>query len=275
MFLHFLTKGLKTSIFKFKTMVKLICYNIEYNEGMEGLWYQYLMFWKIFFPPKNVNQRIVDALNRLHPDVLALVEVDTGSFRSKKDEVLFFGNKLGLKHHLSKIKYPINGWMSLFHHVPILNKQANVIISKYPLTKTKYHILNEGTKKVVIESTINCPKPLTLLLAHLALGKKTRAKQLQELIRIVNEIKNPVILMGDFNTTKGEKEIRELLEKTNLDDKISMDKESLGLTYPTWHPRKRLDYVLTSKEIKVNRYAVLNFPFSDHMPLLVDFDFKK
>jgi endonuclease/exonuclease/phosphatase family metal-dependent hydrolase len=256
-------------------MVKLVCYNIEYCEGIDGLWYQYLMFWKLFFPPKNLDKKIVEALNRLHPDILALVEVDTGSFRAKKDEVIFFEKKLGLKYFIEKIKYPLSGWTKLFHHVPILNKQANAIISKYPLTKTKYHLLNEGTKKVVIESTVHCPKPVTLLLAHLALGKKTRKKQLKELIRIVNEIKNPVILMGDFNTTKGDGEIKELLAKTHLNDKFLMDKQSLGLTYPSWHPRKRLDYVLTSKDLIVKRYAVLNFPFSDHMPLLVEFDFKK
>ena len=64
-------------------MVKLICYNIEYCEGMEGLWYQYLKLWKIFFPPKNLDLRIVHALKKLKPDILALVEVDIGSWRSR------------------------------------------------------------------------------------------------------------------------------------------------------------------------------------------------
>ena len=187
-------------------MVKLVCYNIEYCEGMEGLWYQYLQFWKIFFPPKNLDQKIVDALKNLNPDILALVEVDTGSFRSKKDEVVFFEKKLGMKSFVEKIKYPLTGWASFFHHVPILNKQANAIVSKFPLTKTKYHLFHEGTKRVVIESTIKCPKKVTLLLAHLALGPETRKKQFDELITIVNSIKNPVILMGDFNTFGGTKE---------------------------------------------------------------------
>ncbi len=255
-------------------MVKLVCYNIEYCEGMEGLWYQYLQFWKMFFPPKNLDQKIVDALKKVKPDILALVEVDTGSFRAKKDEVIFFEKKLGLTSFVEKIKYPFQGWLKLFHYAPILNKQANAIISKFKISKVKYHLFHEGTKRVVIQVEIHCPKKITLLLAHLALGRKTRAAQIKELTKIVNGIKNPVILMGDFNTFSGKKELKDLMEKTHLKDKLKLDKYSLQLTQPTWHPKRRLDYVLTSPQIKIKKYQVLNYPFSDHMPLFVEFNLK-
>ena len=39
-------------------MVKLVCYNIEYCEGMPGHTYQYLEFWRMFFPPKNISKDI-------------------------------------------------------------------------------------------------------------------------------------------------------------------------------------------------------------------------
>ncbi len=255
-------------------MVRLIVYNIEYCEGMTGLWWQYLYFWRIFFPPPGLDQQIVEHLKKLKPDILALVEVDTGSFRAKKDEVVFFEQKLGMKNFVEKVKYPIHGWLNLFHHVPILNKQANAIIAKRKLSHVKYHVFHEGTKRLVIEATIHVPKKVTLLLAHLALGGETRAKQIKELIKMVNNIKNPVILMGDFNTFRGEEEIQVLLEKTHLHHQFEMDKTSQTLTEPTFHPSKRLDYVLTSKQIKVKNYQVLNFHFSDHLPLMVDFDVK-
>jgi len=257
-------------------MVKAISYNVEYCEGMEGIWYQYLKFWKIFFPPKNLDQKIVNALKKFKPDLLALIEVDTGSLRArKKDEVRFLEEKLGMKDFVEKIKYPLKGWLKIFHHLPILNKQANALISKFPFTKVKYHVFHEGTKRMVIEATIKCPKKVTLLVAHLALGGKTRAKQIKELINIVNNIKNPVILMGDFNTFHGEEEIKELLKKTHLKDKIKLDKHSLPLTEPAWHPKRRLDYILTSPEIKVKKYSVLDFHFSDHLPLFIEFTFRK
>jgi len=255
-------------------MVKLVCYNIEYCEGMEGLWYQYLKFWKILFPPRNLDARIVEALKHVKPDILALIEVDKGSFRAKKDEVQFFMEQLGLKDFVSKVKYPLDGWLKLFHHVPILKKQANAIISKYKIRDVKYHLLHEGTKRVVIDAEVHCPKKVSLMLVHLALGHKTRERQIDELIKIVNKKNHPVVLMGDFNTMRGPTEIAKLLNKTHLRDKAKLDKHSMRLTQPSWHPSRRLDYVLVSSGIKVNRYNVLNYQFSDHMPLLVDFHLK-
>lgn len=257
-------------------MVRLISYNIEYCEGIEGKWYQYLKFWKIFFPPKNLDQKIVAALLKISPDIIALIEVDTGSFRSRGlDEVRVLEKELGLTSFVEKVKYPLKGWLKLFHHMPILNKQANALISKFPFTKVKYHILHEGTKRVIIEANIKCPNPITLLVAHLSLGKKARAKQIKEIIKLVNSIHNPVILMGDFNTFNGEKEIKDLLKKTHLKDKIKLDKESLPFTEPAWHPKRRLDYILVSPQIKVNKYSILKFHFSDHLPLMIDFELKK
>ena len=256
-------------------MTRLIVYNIEYCEGMNGMWWQYLELWKIFFPPKNLDQKIVDYLKELKPDILSLVEVDTGSFRArKKDEVVFFEEQLGMRSFAEKIIYPMKGWRNLFNHIPILRKQGNAIIAKKNLYDIKYHILNKGVKRVVIEAAIELPKKVTLLLAHLSLGKRARAKQIGELINIVNGIKNPVILMGDFNTFNGEREIQKLLDETHLNYKFKMDNESQTFTHPTFHPKRRLDYILTSKQIKVKSYKVLNFHFSDHLPLLVDFKIK-
>ena len=256
-------------------MVKLICYNIEYCEGMEGLWYQYLKFWRIFFLPKELEEQLIETLIKLKPDILALVEVDLGSLRnSGRDEVKYLKQKLHLKDFVEKVKYPLKGWLKLFHHLPILSKQANALISKFKIKQVKYHFFDEGTKRMVIEATIHCPKPVTLLLAHLALGKQARAKQIKELTSLVNSIKTPVILMGDFNTFNGTSEIKELLQKTHLKDMISLDKQSVHYTEPAWHPSRRLDYILTSAAIKVKKYSVLNFHFSDHLPLMVEFELR-
>jgi endonuclease/exonuclease/phosphatase family metal-dependent hydrolase len=256
----------------FLIMVKLICYNIEYCEGLNGKWYQYLEFWKTFFPPKNLDKNIVDELNKIKPDILALIEIDNGSFRSKKDEGLFFKKNMNMKDLIEEIKYPRKGWLKLFHYVPILKNQGNAILSKYPIIESKCHLLNEGTKRVVIEARVKCPKKITLLVSHLALGKKTREKQIWQLIHIVKNIKGPVILMGDFNTFNGEEEISALLKETHLKDRNLMESFSRILTQPTCSPKRRLDYILYSKEIKVKKYSVLNFPYSDHLPLFVDFE---
>ena len=99
-------------------------------------------------------------------------------------------------------------------------------------------------------------------------------KQISEIIDIVNSIKNPVILMGDFNTFKGEEEIAELLQKTHLEHNARIGKKTFEFTQPTFKPHRLLDYVLTSPQIKVKKYEALKMPFSDHLPLYVEFDVK-
>jgi len=59
-----------------------------------------------------------------------------------------------------------------------------------------------------------------------------------------------------------------------LKDKYQLDKHSIRMTQPTWHPSRRLDYVLVSPQINVKNYEVLNYPYSDHKPLFVEFNLK-
>lgn len=251
-------------------MPKLIVYNIEYCEGMRGYWLEYLKFWRTFFLPKNNDLNIINSIKKYNPDILSLVEADTGSIRSrKKDEVLTFKEKLNLTNYVEKTKYPKSGFFKFFNYIPILKKQANAILSKYKLSNIEFLNLSYGTKRIVIKSDIYIPHKVTLLLVHLALGKNTRKKQINELIEIVNNIKNPVILMGDFNTFKGEIEIKNLLENTNLTHKHNIKNK---FTQPTYKPTRILDYILTSKDINVLNYDVLKIEYSDHLPILIEFE---
>ncbi|MFH1637011.1 MAG: endonuclease/exonuclease/phosphatase family protein [Candidatus Woesearchaeota archaeon] len=252
-------------------MVRLIVYNIEYCEGITGKrWLEYLKFWRVLFPPKMLDIKIMEAIKKLKPDILALVEVDIGSIRARKDRGRFFETSLDMMDIVEIVNYPKIGWLKLLSYVPILNKQANALIAKYQFSNIRHHVLSKGVKRIVIEATVKLPKEVTLLLAHLSLGKRARRKQITELTQIVTSISNPVILMGDFNTFKGEKEIMELLEKTHLFHKYKMN--SSILTQPSVNPKRCMDYVLTSKDIHIKNYKVLNYDFSDHLPILVDFD---
>ena len=80
--------------------------------------------------------------------------------------------------------------------------------------------------------------------------------------------------MGDFNIFHGKKELNKLLKKTHLVDSSELDYSKIKFTEPSWHPSKRLDFILISKGIKVKDYEVLQADFSDHLPVLLDFTVK-
>ena len=253
-------------------MTRLILYNIQYCAGTRGNVGGYLQFWKMLFPPRYLDYVMASELKKYNPDIVGLVEVDTGSIRAKKqNKVTFFKEMLDFEGHIERVKYIKKGFSGVFRRMPIIKKQANAILSKQKADHVRYHSLTNGTKRVVIEAVFEKPKKVHVMLVHLALGQKTRKKQLEQLILMVNSIKEPVILMGDFNIFKGLDEIKPLLDSTDLTYFMGKRK---AYTQPTIKPTKTLDLILTSDRIKVNNYEVLDLKFSDHLPVMIDFDVK-
>lgn len=66
----------------------------------------------------------------------------------------------------------------------------------------------------------------------------------------------------------GEREIDMFLAATGLKNANT----SRLPTYPSKNPRRHLDFVLHSKEIKIRNFQVPLVSFSDHLPVVVDFD---
>lgn len=180
-----------------------------------------------------------------------------------------------MEYKIEEVKYPQKSWLKLFHFIPILKNQANAIVSKYDLINTEYINLNNGTKRIIIKTDIIVEdKKITILLVHLVLGIRTRTKQIKQLIEVVNNLDNPIILMGDFNTFKGSKEIEELLRKTDLKYQNGIlennkNKEN-KYTQPAYKPSKILDYILISDKINVLNYKILDAELSDHLPVYVE-----
>ena len=257
-------------------MVRLIVYNIEYCEGFKGHTYEYFNLWKMLHSRPKLDEKILHFIKSKKPDIVALVEIDSGSPRSKgKDEGKYFQKGLGFKSLEEAHQYSFASWRRFLWNVPYLNKMCNAFMAKYELFDIKHHFFRRGAKDLLIEASVKCPKKVTLLLGHLSLGEKDRAKQLEDIKNIVNNIPNPVILMGDFNTFNGRKEMDVILENTKLNDAVPLSDEDKLHTFPAWKPERRLDYVLVSKEIKIKKYKVLKAEFSDHLPIMIDFIVKK
>ena len=257
-------------------MVRLISYNIEYELGMTGHVYEYLKLWRYFLPPHFTDSRIADFLKVEQPDIVALMEVDLGSIRTRyTDKAEYYKTYLNFTDCASATKYPTWSWAKILSRTPIFRKQGNAILYKKRFQDVKYHWLHEGAKRLLIQTNIKVNRNLVrLFLAHLALGKKTRRKQIDEIARIIKGEDTPTILMGDFNTVKGEKELTDFLRKTKLHKTYMIHKHSNCNTYPSFCPRKHFDYIFVSKQIKVKNFKTLECRFSDHLPIMMDFSVK-
>jgi len=242
--------------------MRFLLYNIRYAAGIGR---------KFHFPVpycgylKNTNgnlQKIVDFIKPLNPDIIGLIEVDAGSFRSEKNnQAESIAHELQ-HYHVYPSKYSID---SVAQKVPLLNKQGNAVLTNQEIVSQNFHYFNNGVKRLVIELEL---EDFSIFLVHLSIKFRHRQYQLQDLHNIVKKINRPVIVAGDFNVLWGDRELQLFLAATDLHSANSNGQPS----HPSRAPRRQLDYIFHSPEIKVTNFQIPQVKFSDHSPLVCDFE---
>lgn len=204
-------------------------------------------------------------LSELCPDVIGLIEVDSGSYRSlHRNQAEELAADLGLGHvpfYRSKyaVKSPFARW------VPVLNRQGNALLARDGIQAHRSHYFKSGMKRLVMELELD---QVSIFLVHLALSFRTRQSQLSELQNLIAGHPKPVLLAGDFNAFGGEREIDSFLSSSGLRNASLQNQPS----FPSWAPSRHLDFILHSPGVRVNRLEVPQVPYSDHLPLVCDFD---
>lgn len=236
-------------------------YNIAYGTGCPGGFSKQLLTIHRYLKTSQSHlDRIIKFINEAKVDIVGLVEIDTGSYRTNFiNQVETVANHLN-HFHFSSVKY---GKRSLGRVLPIMNKQANAILTKKKLPKCKFHFFPSGFKKLILEVNI---EGIRFFLVHLSLQKKVRAQQLDFLTELAKG-SSPVIIAGDFNTFQGESEISSFQKVLGL---VNPNVEGFA-TYPSWSPKHQLDFILCSRKIKIKKFSIPEVHFSDHLPLLLDF----
>jgi len=206
--------------------------------------------------------KITAFMRDLEPDLIGLIEVDQGSYRTGgKNQVEQMAEALG-HYHSHAVKY---GEKSFWRHVPVVKQQGNAFLARDRIRNETFHFFKRGMKRLVIELEL---EHMVVYLVHLSLGARARHNQLDTLYDLVKKTERPCLVAGDFNMLWGEREIDMFLAATGLQN---ANTERLP-TYPSKNPRRHLDFVLHSKEIKIRDFQVPSVAFSDHLPVLVDFD---
>ena len=207
-------------------------------------------------------KNILDFIGSVNPDVIGLIEVDGGSFRSQKNnqaETIAWE----LQHdHIYQSKYPAT---SVAHKLPLLRKQGNAILTNQEIVSQKFHYFREGVKRLVIELEL---ADFSVFLVHLSIKFRHRQYQLQDLHNMVKGVNKPVIVAGDFNVFRGNRELQLFLAASGLKSANSHGQPS----HPSRAPHRQLDYIFHSPEINITDFEIPPVKFSDHTPLVCEFD---
>ncbi len=242
--------------------MRLLLYNIRYGVGSGASIHMPLPGAGYLLGNQTVLPEIVNFIKSCDPDIVGLIEVDTGSIRSRKvNQAASIAAELGMNTSYES-KY---GAKSLNQLLPIVRKQGNAFLAAPRVHGEAFHYFDTGIKRLIIELEMD---NFAVFLVHLSLKYRHRHLQLRKLYDLIAATEKPVIVAGDFNTFWGENEIYLFMRAAGL---RSANKQSLP-SYPSRSPRKELDFVLYQEGIEVSHFEIPQVKFSDHLPLICDFE---
>lgn len=238
--------------------MRFLLYNIRYGTGGQR---RRLPISGYLGMTHNKLPSLIEFMRKVDADIIGLVEVDTGSYRARRrNQAEEIALSLGHYHiHAGKYTSRIANWL------PVLNKQGNAFISRDSIQDEQFHYFSQGLKRLVIELEL---EDVVVFLVHLALSFRPRQQQLSDLYALVKDTAKPHIVAGDFNILGGERELRLFQAATGLKNANTQGRP----TFPSWYPRRQLDFVLHSEHIRPVRFDMPAVRHSDHLPLVFDFE---
>jgi endonuclease/exonuclease/phosphatase family metal-dependent hydrolase len=242
--------------------MKLLLYNIRYATGTGVAFHLPLPGAGYLRSNRRVLNQITQFIKHEDPDIVGLIEVDTGSVRSGLiNQAKYIADSIG-HYSIYQCKY---GASSINQWLPIVRKQSNAFLAAPRVHGERFHYFDQGVKRLIIELELeNC----AIFLVHLSLKFRHRHDQLRHLYSLITQSSKPVIVAGDFNTFWGDHEIFLFCQAAGL---VSANTQRLP-SYPSGAPRKELDFILHSPQIRINRFAIPQVGYSDHLPLVCEFD---
>jgi endonuclease/exonuclease/phosphatase family metal-dependent hydrolase len=244
------------------TSMRLMLYNIRYAVGVTSPGNVAVPGARYLFGDSGTLAKITEFIKSKDPDIVGLIEVDTGSVRSGRvNQAESIAKALG-HYSCYECKY---GEASVNKVIPILRKQANAFLAAPSVHGERFHYFDTGIKRLIIELELD---GVAVFLVHLSLKYRHRHFQLRHLYELIKDSKKPVIVAGDFNTFWGEDEMFLFKKAAGLESANAEGHPS----YPSRAPRLELDFILYSKGIRITDFSIPQVGYSDHLPLICDFE---
>jgi len=198
-------------------------------------------------------QKTVDLINDNQIDIISLAEIEKDSWRNKnKSHLTYLQRGTGLKY----AKFFSTHKMGKFIN------QGNAILSKFPITSAKNIKLpgkGEARYLSLVEINIHGQR-VVYATTHLSVRRKKHLKQIDFISGKLTENKLPVILAGDFNTTK--KELNNFAEKEKMQEVKTLE------TFPSWRPVSKMDHIFIDNKLQIKEEFIFsNNVVSDHLSI--------
>ncbi len=238
--------------------LRLLSYNIQ--TGVSSSSYRQMLThsWKHVLPhPERIGnlERISEMLSGY--DLVGLQEVDAGSLRSGFiNQTEFIARRASFPFWFHQTNRKLGK----------LAQHSNGLLSRFRPTEIDDHKLPGAIpgRGALFVRFGGSEESLVVVILHLALGRRARARQLAYVSEVARAFRH-VVIMGDMNCRSDSPEIMTLLRSSQLREPA----HDL-YTWPSWRPERNIDHILVSDSLQVERAQVLNQTFSDHLPIAMD-----
>lgn len=153
-----------------------------------------------------------------------------------------------------------------------LGQYGVALLSRHRLVDTRETLLpcpRGGEQRTLLSAEVHVGGArLRCLATHLQ--HRSRTERIAQVAAILATLDGgqPTVLLGDLNARPRSPEVGTLTEK--LDDAWVVGGQGTGHTYTARRPYVRIDYVLTSPEVRVGEARVVDSDASDHLPVTAD-----
>lgn len=150
-------------------------------------------------------------------------------------------------------RYPVTAWQIV--RLPMLPTRAPMKFRGHRLPT-----LVRDEPRVAVAAVIDTPGgPLTVANTHLSFVPWWHGRQLRSLIRTLDGMVRPLLVVGDLN-----------MAPTRARRITGMRSLVEAGTYPVEHPHEQLDHVLGEGSLFVQSGQAVHLPISDHRALVAD-----
>jgi endonuclease/exonuclease/phosphatase family metal-dependent hydrolase len=291
------------------TNLKIVSYNIHFGIGLH--WNKQDGVSKSDFISR--LDKIAEVLKNINADVVLLQEVDFKASRSHNiDQAKYLAERCNYPFIAPAI-HQKERFHPSFHGLHGALNHGICVISKHPITSNEVKVFNHsddmpfylqwlynphGAQKVVLES--NNEKVYVINLHLEPWSQKAREEEISYITNWCDEIKHPIILGGDFNTTppespkkmgyhmndapwfvdtskwdiENEMTILNIRKTANFTEAIPpmiyLKNASIAYTFPSDDPMEKLDYIFAGNGAKILYGYVYHKASitSDHLPLV-------
>jgi len=224
--------------------------------------------------------RIAKVINDQKPDLVGLQEVDRGVERTQRIDEIVDLAKLTRMDYAFAFNLKYQGGQ---YGVAILSRQR-ILATDHRLYKN----LREAERRGFIRAEISIGGlVVNFVTTHLDYQYEDgRVFEAQQLLDGLKDVKEPLIVVGDFNDVPSGGAYKlmkesffdswtQLLYGSWLDgSQNSPPRLGQGFTYPADKPTKRIDYIFTrqSDEIRPKRAWIVETLASDHVPVMAELE---